>query len=43
MYLAFLIIALIGVLILLFHITLEFNKIDKNMTALIEHLKKHYE
>ncbi len=43
MYTVFLAIALIGVFILLFHITLEFNKLDKNLTALVERLKKHYE
>lgn len=38
-----LIIALIGTGILVFHITLELNSIEKEVTTLAQQIKKHYE
>jgi hypothetical protein len=42
MWMVFLVIALIWVCMLLFHITLELNTLDKSVTKLAESLRKHY-
>ncbi|MBD3343482.1 MAG: hypothetical protein GF401_00295 [Chitinivibrionales bacterium] len=42
MWLIFLFAALIGILILLVHINLELNSLDKVVNELMEALRKHY-
>ncbi len=43
MWTFFFIIALIGVLGLLFYLMLELNELEKQISALAESLRKHYE
>jgi hypothetical protein len=43
MWLVFYLIMFIGVMVLMFHITIEFNAVDKSITTLTEKLKKLYE
>lgn len=43
MWTFFFILALIGVLILLFHLMVQLNEFEKQVTTLTEKLKKHYE
>ena len=38
-----LIIALIGTIILVFHVSVELNSLEKRVTALIDLIRKHYE
>ena len=42
MLLILLIIALIGTLILVFHVSIELNTLEKRITALIDLIRKHY-
>ena len=43
MLLFFFIIALIAMFILLVHITIKLNKIDKAMENVVDRIRKHYE
>jgi hypothetical protein len=43
MWFFFFILAIIGVIILLFHIMLQLNELEKQVTALTEKIRKHYE
>ncbi len=39
----FLIIALLGTMVLVFHVSLELNSIEKRITELADSIRKHYE
>lgn len=43
MLLILLILALIGTLILVFHVSIELNTLEKKITTLIDSIRKHYE
>ncbi len=43
MWIAFLILAVVATLVLLFHVTLELNRLDKAVTDMAELLRKRYE
>ena len=43
MWIILLIIALLATIVLMFHITLEMNTIEKAVSDLTEKLRKHYE
>jgi len=42
-WIAFLILAVVATLVLLFHVTLELNRLDKAVTDMAELLRKRYE
>jgi hypothetical protein len=39
----FFVLAVIGVIALLFYLVIEFNELEKAVTALVEKIAKHYE
>jgi hypothetical protein len=43
MLIILLVLALFGALLLVFHLTVEMNALEKSITALEEVIKKHYE
>ena len=43
MFTFFLILAVVGIIALLFYLVVELNELEKAVSALVEKLKKHYE
>jgi phosphoribosyl-ATP pyrophosphohydrolase len=42
MWIIFLVMAVVATIVLLFHITVEMNKLDKSVDDVISKLRKHY-